>query len=249
MGHCPCGLRWSSPPIHADDVTEWQRRTEGQIRDVIRPIEEGRDGAGVVTQLAACPEHSAAPYLRSPRAGCDGASPAPARRHRIGSNARSCSSHWPKQHRLAGSGDASQPPLALTRRRQLQLVIVPALELAHGFDIPAAYGHLPSRHRHQQRRRADLAARRDTHLDWPLLGCSPLPRSPGRSLATWSRPVSATRLSVGLVVLLAAVTSYTAARSVARWSVADLIARRRPSRPPPRTRPCRRRRLGGRPHH
>jgi hypothetical protein len=50
-------------------VSEWQRRAEGQIRDVIRPIEEGRDGAGVVTQLAACPEHSTAPYSRSPRAG------------------------------------------------------------------------------------------------------------------------------------------------------------------------------------
>jgi DNA-binding FrmR family transcriptional regulator len=62
-------LRWSSPPIHADDVTEWQRRTEGQIRDVIRPIEEGRDGAGVGTPLAACPEHSTAPYSRSLRAG------------------------------------------------------------------------------------------------------------------------------------------------------------------------------------
>jgi DNA-binding FrmR family transcriptional regulator len=36
--------------MNADDMSEWQRRTEGQIRDVIRPIEEGRDGAGVVTQ-------------------------------------------------------------------------------------------------------------------------------------------------------------------------------------------------------
>jgi len=29
--------------------------------------QEGRDGTGVITQLAACPEHSTAPDSRSPR--------------------------------------------------------------------------------------------------------------------------------------------------------------------------------------
>ena len=125
------------------DLLKWLCRAEGQIRDVIRPIQEGRDGTGVVTQLAACPEHSTAPDSRSPRAGCDGASPAPARPHRIRSNERRCSSHWPKPHRLPARVTPSQPPLALTRRRQLQLVIVPALELALGFDIPAAVGTTP----------------------------------------------------------------------------------------------------------
>jgi DNA-binding FrmR family transcriptional regulator len=51
--------------MNADDVSKWQRRAEGQIRRVTRPIEEGRDGARVVTQLAACPEHSTR-NLRSP---------------------------------------------------------------------------------------------------------------------------------------------------------------------------------------
>jgi hypothetical protein len=115
------------------DLLKWLCRAEGQIRGVIRPIEEGRDCTGVVTQLAACPEHSTAPDSRSPRAGCNGASPVTARRHGIRSNERSCSSQWPKQHRL-----------------------------------PARVSH-----RHQQRRRADLAARWDTHLDWSMLGCSP----------------------------------------------------------------------------
>ncbi len=49
------------------DLLKWLCRAEGQIRDVIRPIQEGRDGTGVVTQLAACPEHSTAPDSRSPR--------------------------------------------------------------------------------------------------------------------------------------------------------------------------------------
>jgi hypothetical protein len=47
--------------------------------------------------------------------GCDGGSPAPARRHRIGSNERSCSSHWPKQHRLPDPAQA--PPGGPSRER------------------------------------------------------------------------------------------------------------------------------------
>lgn len=40
-------------PDDLDDVTKRLRRAEGQIRGVIRLLEEGRDCATVVTQLAA----------------------------------------------------------------------------------------------------------------------------------------------------------------------------------------------------
>jgi DNA-binding FrmR family transcriptional regulator len=40
-------------PAELDDVMKRLRRAEGQIRGVVRMIEEGRDCADVVTQLAA----------------------------------------------------------------------------------------------------------------------------------------------------------------------------------------------------
>lgn len=40
-------------PDELDDVLKRLRRAEGQIRGVVRMIEEGRDCAEVVTQLAA----------------------------------------------------------------------------------------------------------------------------------------------------------------------------------------------------
>jgi len=124
----------------------------------------------------------------------------------------------------------SQPPLALTRRRQLQLVIVPALELALGFDIPAAVGTSL----------LVIAINSAAALISRLGGtpistgrCSAVHRYRDRGVDRWqprSRPVSATRLTVGFVVLLVAVASYTAVRCPPAWSVAAHIARRRPSR-------------------
>ena len=40
-------------PTDLDDVLKRLRRAEGQIRGIVRMIEEGRDCADIVTQLAA----------------------------------------------------------------------------------------------------------------------------------------------------------------------------------------------------
>jgi hypothetical protein len=137
----------------------------------------------------------------------------------------------------------SQPPLALTRRRQLQLVIVPALELALGFDIPAAVGTSL----------LVIAINSAAALISRLGGtpistgrCSAVHRYRDRGVDRWqprSRPVNLTRLTVGFVVLLVAVASYTAARFVARLVCGRSHRKKEAVTPTPRTRPCRRRRL------
>jgi hypothetical protein len=109
----------------------------------------------------------------------------------------------------------SQPPLALTRRRQLQLVIVPALELALGFDVPAAVGTSL----------LVIAINSAAALISRLGGtpistgrCAAVRRYRDRGGDRWRSGrvlVNATRLTVGLVVLLVAVASYTAARFAA----------------------------------
>ena len=94
-------------------------------------------------------------------------------------------------------------------------VIVPALVLALGFDMPVAVG--TSLLVIAINSAAALAARlgANTHLDWPLLGLFTLTAVAG-SIAghRTASKVDANKLTLAFTVLLVAVAVYTAARSV-----------------------------------
>lgn len=94
-------------------------------------------------------------------------------------------------------------------------VIVPALVLALGFDMPAAIG--TSLLVIAINSAAALLSRlgEHTHLDWPMLGLFTLTAVAG-SIAGYriASRVNPTKLTVGFIILLIAVAAYTAARAL-----------------------------------
>ena len=94
-------------------------------------------------------------------------------------------------------------------------VIVPALVLALGFDMPAAVG--TSLLVIAVNSVAALGARLGggVHLDWPLIGVFTLAALAGTLAGTRiASRVSASRLTAAFTVLLIAVAAYTMSRSL-----------------------------------